>query len=576
MNPRPALGILAAFVASLVLGLVALAAADPPPVGDEPHYLVIAKSLVGDADVDLADDYSGGLDRHIHAFEYQDGGPLAPVHGIGTSLLLSPFIAVRDTLHSARVGMVVLFAAFGAALLSLLRAVAGTGRRRLLLAAAVWVSVMVTLPVVVFAFEVFPDMPGALLVTLALRMLVAPRFRPLEALVVGLCAGFLPYLHVRFGIVAVPLVVAAVVRSGRTVRAAAPVVIPFAVLVGVLALLFWHMYGSPLPNAGYEVEPFVTANQFSWMKAYRFGLGSVIGWTTGLIPFAPLFWFGVVGLAWFRDQVGTRVLAAGAAMVGLYLLVVGGHGPVVNAFPGRTMIVFLPFLALGILGAVRASPVLAVGAVAAAIVSAGVSYQGVRNLILVLDVGEVRLPAARRLEPAFPWFSVPTGGTTLRYDAAYTADAAAGDSPGELARTTPVGLHPGMYDLSLALTATGTERVLDVKVVRSFDDMPVRGVERVGPRRGRAAGQRVRFSVPDLQQIQIVVTYTGAGAVRIDRMDVAPAGRGPLPISTANTDLPLTAVWIGMTAITISLIAPRRRPEDDGEGEGDDVAVVAQ
>ncbi|MDQ1437784.1 MAG: hypothetical protein QOK43_1413 [Acidimicrobiaceae bacterium] len=592
-----------AFVVALVLGLVALAHAHPFVVGDEPHYVVMASSLVHDHDLDLANDYGGlkgGSSRafptmapDIHAFHYRAGGPLAPVHGPGMAVLLAPFIAVRETMYSARVGMVVMFAAFAAALLSLLRALAG---RRSLAAVVVWACVMAALPVVVFSFEVYPDMPGALFVALALRALVSRRFTPLHALAAGLCAAWLPFLHVRFGILAVPLVAAAVVRSVRAagvdswtalgsarrrtvVGHAAPAAVLFLLGMAALAAVFVHLYGSPLPGAPYRIEPFLSDNRFTLLKAYRFGFGSLLGFSSGMIPYAPVFWFGVVGVAAFTRRVGWRLVAAVGVVAAAYLLVVGGHGPVVNAFPGRTMLVFLPVLAIGMLGAVQSSRTVAVAVVLTAAVGAAVSYQGVRHLELVYDVAEVRLPLERRLAPAFPWFSVPAGGVTAQFElsklerttgrvsseggteaveAEPTTNAA-----GLLARTPPFRVRPGMYDVSLVLTTPAPqpvpERVLDVQVLRSFDgvvyahstvwsaDVPV------------GAPWRMRFMVPDLQQFEIRLDYTGAGSVRATQAVVGPAGTGPLPIRTADSDLALTVLWLGMTAVAMALFA-RARP----------------
>jgi len=587
---RAVLPLAAAFVIVLGVGLFALDEGREGVVGDEPHYLVMARSLITDGDFDLADDYRR-LDPHIHAFHYRDGGPLAPVHGVGTAVMIAPFTAVRDTLDTARFGMVVYTALLGAVLLSLLRAVAGRGRRSRA-ALLVWAAVVTTLPMVVFSYQVYPDVLGALFVALALRLLLVPEFRARHAVAVGLCAAWLPFLHVRFGIFTLALAPAAAIRAARAAptRHRAWTILPAAVPVAagllLLAGLFWHLYGSPMPGAPYDIEPYATDNRFTPLKAYRFGLGSLMGWTTGLIPFAPVFWFGVAGLAWFGRELGRWAPALVGAVGVVYMVVVGGHGPIVNAFPGRTMLVFVPVLALGLLGAVHASRLLAAAVVAVAVLSAAMSYEGIRNLPLLFDTGELRLSIPRRLAPAFPWFTVPPGGSRVAYDLpdlphetgrvvddAVVADAAAGDRAGTLVTTERTVLRAGMYQLDLGVSATGAGRVLEVRVVNSFDRQPYGEWTLWAPDLAGKAVTSLPLTIPDLQQFQVEIAYTGEGAVRLASAELRPAGRGLVPVRTASSDAPLTAVWIALTAFVMTLLArtppARSRRSDPDEADAD-------
>ena len=66
--------------------------------GDEPHYLLVAESLLSDGDLDLEDNYARGDGRHFgHAGLAVDGharrtpsGGMLPVHDIGLPLALLP------------------------------------------------------------------------------------------------------------------------------------------------------------------------------------------------------------------------------------------------------------------------------------------------------------------------------------------------------------------------------------------------------------------------------------------------------------------------------------------------------
>src|SRR5919202_838408 len=86
-----ALLLFAAYAATL--GLHAFDSSDYG--GDEPHYLLAAKSLVEDGDVDLSDEYARAaysefypyvLDRHGRS----RAGRLHEPHGVGFPLLIAP------------------------------------------------------------------------------------------------------------------------------------------------------------------------------------------------------------------------------------------------------------------------------------------------------------------------------------------------------------------------------------------------------------------------------------------------------------------------------------------------------
>jgi hypothetical protein len=78
--------------------------------GDEPHYQMIAHSLVFDRDIDLSNDYAdptnlvgaGSLKPGAHAISGKDGR-LRPVHDIGLPVLFAPYFAVAYWIadHSA-------------------------------------------------------------------------------------------------------------------------------------------------------------------------------------------------------------------------------------------------------------------------------------------------------------------------------------------------------------------------------------------------------------------------------------------------------------------------------------------
>ncbi|HVE69394.1 MAG TPA: hypothetical protein VNB64_12515, partial [Solirubrobacteraceae bacterium] len=71
--------------------------------GDEPHFLLIAESIVSDRDVDLNDEYATRAYRDFYPYLLERHGRLTDghahePHGIGFALLIAPAYAVGGTL----------------------------------------------------------------------------------------------------------------------------------------------------------------------------------------------------------------------------------------------------------------------------------------------------------------------------------------------------------------------------------------------------------------------------------------------------------------------------------------------
>ena len=145
--------------------------------GDEPHYLIAAESIAYDLDFDLTNDYAS-RERVLrvvnvfplgpHAAVYKDSGELRPYRGVGLPALLALGVGLGG-LTGARLVMVLIAALFADQLYRLLRDL----RFRRLYRNLAWVSVVFCMPVLVFTSQIYPELPGALLVLVALRVMVA-------------------------------------------------------------------------------------------------------------------------------------------------------------------------------------------------------------------------------------------------------------------------------------------------------------------------------------------------------------------------------------------------------------------
>ncbi|NWJ97259.1 MAG: hypothetical protein HXX20_15855 [Chloroflexi bacterium] len=336
-----------------------------PPTGDEPFYLVTAISLIKDHDLEEFNNYynydfwdfaptceemakapwgyigSGLIDSetvrsiagiyapglrncrntppgltellpHYSKNTVREG--IYTKHGIGLSVLIVPAYAL-----GGRIG-VVIFLNFLAALVGLncwLLAWEMTGKRKI--AWLVWAAMLFTSPLLPFAFLIFPALPAALLVIYSwrrLRLVAQARLLVQEkygvvakvngwgrALLIGLCLGFLPWLHSVFLSISLPLFLYfllggrvrywRVLLPGWSAVTTALLLLPIIILGGLFLAYYIYLYGTPFPN------------------------------TQDHAGFAPLYyiWLGIFGF-FFDQKYGLLIYAPGylLAFVGLILL----------------------------------------------------------------------------------------------------------------------------------------------------------------------------------------------------------------------------------------------------------------
>ncbi len=148
----------------------------PGATGDEPHYLITAESIAFDGDVDLTNDYTSQerVLRMVNVFPlgpdagvYKESGELRPIRGVGLPAVLAPGVALGG-LTGARLVMVLIAALLADQLYRLLRDLRLRRRYRVL----AWAAAIFCLPVVLFSSQIYPELAGALLVVVALRVMI--------------------------------------------------------------------------------------------------------------------------------------------------------------------------------------------------------------------------------------------------------------------------------------------------------------------------------------------------------------------------------------------------------------------
>jgi hypothetical protein len=360
MRRTLALWLLLFGVYAATLGLDAFAVSDYG--GDEPHYLLAAKSLIDDGGVDVSDEYAARAYEEFYAYELRPHGEetegrLNEPHGVGFPLLIAPAFALGGATA------VELFLAAIAAL-----AVALAYRLALRVAPDPWalgasVAGGLSPPFLAYGTAVYPELSAA--AALAGAALLAVRLdTSVSRWEAGLCfllLGALPWLGTKF--VAAGLVIGAFAARSlwrarhRTLAVGAVELSLFSVALYVA--INEAVYGGPTPYAA-DVEG-ETATDASFPggyldRAYRL-VALFLDRDYGLLRWAPVFALAFAGLWWLwrsrRERIARAVpavreieLTAGlcAAALGAQVAVAAFLAPTMFGFwfPPRHLLAALP------------------------------------------------------------------------------------------------------------------------------------------------------------------------------------------------------------------------------------------
>jgi len=321
------------------------------PEGDEPHYLMVAESLLRDHDVSLERDYAEGRYRAFYPGDLSPHyrvrgrhGEIYSLHAVGLSVLILPAYAVGG--YPAASFFMALLAALLAREVRALARDWGLGEAA---SEATGWAVALSPPLVHYAGLIFTEVPAALAVAVALR-----RGRDLsgakaaDVIALGAALAVLPWLNVRYAALAALLLLFSLAR--RLPLRITAVLLGFAAVTAAgLALYHDALYGFFDPRRVYGRRPEVA------LATLPEGLlGLLLDQEFGLLVYAPVFVLAVPGLALlFRRAPRGALVSAGLVIVTLVLAGAwpmwrGGWNP-----PARFLLPVLPALALGVAGSLQ-------------------------------------------------------------------------------------------------------------------------------------------------------------------------------------------------------------------------------
>jgi hypothetical protein len=234
------------------------------PDGDEPHYLLLTHSLAYDFDTDLRNNYENGdslrfvdrrLDRQPGDPEGK-GGQWYSRHNMLLPLLLAPVYRMLGP-----PAVLVLMAGLTSAVCWLTLSLSHWYEPKRPGEALVVYSVLsFTAPFLLFSYQVWVEVPAALLTLLALveihRLQERDEVRPRDWLRLALPLLLLPLLKLRFLLLAGPLAALALWRGGRSGRRVAIPLLGGVLVLGLGILVFnQSIFQNPLKY--HDIEGFV-------------------------------------------------------------------------------------------------------------------------------------------------------------------------------------------------------------------------------------------------------------------------------------------------------------------------------
>jgi hypothetical protein len=359
--------------------------------GKEPHYLLTAKSLVEDGDVDLTDEYRSRAYRDFYPGTLRPQGlitrgRLDEPHGVGFPLLIAPAFAIAGAK-----GVEVFLAAISALAVLLcyrlaLRAVPNPWA----LGAAL--AVGLSPPVLAYSTAVYPELTAAALLCGAALLALRTAERPSRRDAYGACAlvAALPWLEPKY---ILPGAVIALYVFRRMRQARRPVLAVTALeLVGFSAALYVGfsegLYGGGTPySAALPAESGVDVAfpDVFIGRAYR-AVALLIDRDYGVLRWTPAVALAATGalVLWRERRSGlalaipglrgeeSAALLCGAAALAQYLVAIFLAPTMFGLwFPGRLMVpamlLAVPLIALGLRRAPRVGTVLALIGVAGSV-----------------------------------------------------------------------------------------------------------------------------------------------------------------------------------------------------------------
>ncbi len=369
-----------------VLYLSGLIVPPLPFTGDEPHYLLITKSLLSDGDINLYNNYlnkdylkfyPGELDSH--AYPGKKGGRyLYSKHQPALPVLLVPFYFLGEKLGkfvfdlSGNAGqerkIIIFFSRLPVCFLTAFLSIAFflyvwelTQKRNIAILS--WLVFSFTPPLFFYSHLLYPEILVALILLLvSLQLIQKKNFSPRSLFGAGIGIGLLPWCGIKYivpaGTISLIIVFLFLKSPEKNAKKAFAFVGPIVLSAGFYLSLLFNLYGnlSPqtiykgtAPAGSYRLSPFIVSDLFDFLMRL---LGYLFDQRAGVFVIAPVYILLLPGLFLLARRSKKEIfLLAGLfsvfwAFCSLIYFYWGGHSP-----PARPLLPVLWILALFMAGA---------------------------------------------------------------------------------------------------------------------------------------------------------------------------------------------------------------------------------
>jgi hypothetical protein len=252
-------------------------------------------------------------------------------------------------------------------------------------------AMALVVPVLFYTFQIYPELPAALLLVFAFRKLVLdPLPSSLGVLLAAVALAALPWLHQKYSVVSAVLAVYAVTRFARRQgrgfvvegKSLVLLLLPLAISAYSIFLYNHALTGSLSPTATFEAAD---RSSFAPGSFPRGLLGLLFDRENGILVFAPFYLLALVGASDFAER-HRPIVSPLALVVFAYLFVIGSfpYWPGAVSTMGRYILSILPLLVLLIARVAKRSfddGVLAGASMALVSLSLAVSASFVKDLI---------------------------------------------------------------------------------------------------------------------------------------------------------------------------------------------------
>jgi hypothetical protein len=356
--------IILSFIAILLIngGVLLMTSQGKSFGGDEPHYLLMAHSLIMDGDLDLANNYQNADFKAYmppqvsrlepHTAPVKKGGGLYSFHSPGIAILLLPFYALGLVLGK---GMLIFLVRFGMSLIGVLLGMqiylyAREAWNRERLALGLWIVVTLTAPIFFYANHIYTEIVIAafsIFIFRRLRSVGAVKVKSL-ALIGFLLASFIWFHSLKYLFIQAPFFLYALWSIWRNSEAKnrflrlAAFFIPAGLCFAAYFFFQYAVYGSFNPTSVSFQGSMDGRQTVSFLKNLLTGIPFRLRWETlagyfldqrdGLLLYAPIYLFAFLGVvamlrAKSKEAGWLLFIAAPYIMISAFLTQRTGYAP---------------------------------------------------------------------------------------------------------------------------------------------------------------------------------------------------------------------------------------------------------